>query len=170
MKSISTSTLGKILKWALVFVFALGLFLTPFCHWLLHLFYKQIFNMDLLPLAASLRTGADITHLSGEYTFMVAEIYTLGIVMLGIVWQLIRICHAIETNCPFTEVTHSSLKNMAFFSLALVVIYVIKFAVFPALPGLLVAFAFVIVGMISSVFSQLFKKAVEFKEENDFTI
>lgn len=173
MRSFTTQTMGKILKWSLIFVFIFGLFFTPFCHYMLKYLYPILFAEEL-PLAANAARGL-VRSSEGrasvmEYRLMVMEIYTLGAVMLAIVWQLIKICAAIEKNNPFTESTTGALKKIALFSLTLIVVYVVKFAICPSLPCLLVAFTFVIVGMISTVFSQLFKKAAEYREENDFTI
>ena len=173
MKSFTTQTMGKILKWSLIFVFIFGLFFTPFCHYMLKYLYPLFYD-DNLPAAINAARvvvrGSQGTASTMEYRLMVGELYTLGAVMLGIVWQLIRICSAIEKNSPFTESTTKALKKIALFSLALIIIYVLKFAIYPTLPCLLVAFTFVIAGMISTVFSQLFKKASEYREENEFTI
>lgn len=173
MKNFTTQTMGTILKWALVFVFIFGLFFTPFCHYMFKYLYPIIFS-DSLPLVANGARGfirsSDGKASVMEYRLIIMELYTLGIAMLSIVWQLIRICIAIEKNKPFTADTTSSLKKIALISLTLIVIYVVKFAICPTLPGLLVAFTFVIIGMISTVFSQLFKKATEYREENEFTI
>ena len=166
MKNLSAATLGKILKWSLVFIFVLGIFLTPMCHYILHIYY-----FTLTPAAEqSTRFLPQISLDINEYYFTVAEIYALGIVMLGIVSQLIRICRNIELNKPFDITTHNSLKYMAVLCLILVAVYAVKFAFFPDLPGLLVIFTFTVTGMFSSVFSQLFKRAAEYKEENDFTV
>lgn len=168
MRQIPTNTLGKILKWSLIFVFIFGLFFTPFCHYMLHILYG---NAELNNLISNMRVISRAPQQTpAEYYAIVAEIYALGIVMLGIVFQLIKICRNIEKSCPFDMTTHGALKSMAFLSLALVVVYIVKFAAFPSLPTLLVAFTFIIIGMISSVFSQLFKTAAEYKEENDFTV
>lgn len=157
MKKITTAKLGKILKWSLIFVFAFGLFFTPFCHWFFNEFWKDIFNISA------------VTY-DKEYPFVVAEIYTLGIVMLGIVSQLIRICKGIEGNNPFTMVISNAFKNMSVFSVILVLVYGAKFIVFPRLTGLLIAFTFIVIALIAFTLAQLFKKAVEYKEENEFTI
>ena len=160
MQNISTSKTGKILKWMLMFIFVFGLFFTPLCHWIL--------NKLIAESAGNFGNMLGITD--SEFNFIVIEIYTLGIVMLGIVYQLIKICISIEKDEPFTFRTSTALKRMALLCLALVIMYLVKFIVFPGLPCLLVALAFIILGLISSVFSQLFKKAVEFKEENELTV
>jgi hypothetical protein len=172
MKNIKTATLGKILKWSLIFIFVLGIFITPFCHFILDIFYSNMkdvntFNEAYMTVA---RVVSAAPTASPEYYAIIFEIYALGVVMLIIVWQLIKICRSIENDNPFVYETSKALKRMAFAAFALVIIYTVKFVVFPRLPGLMVIFAFVIVGMISSVFSQLFKKAVEYKEENDSII
>jgi hypothetical protein len=172
MKNIKTATLGKILKWSLIFIFVLGIFITPFCHFMLDIFYSNMkdvntFNETYMTVARVVSAAPTATP---EYYAIIFEIYTLGVVMLIIVWQLIKICRSIENDNTFTYATSTALKRIAVAAFALVIIYTLKFVVFPRLPGLMIVFAFVIVGMISSVFSQLFKKAVEYKEENDGTI
>lgn len=157
MKKITTEKMGKILKWALIFVFAFGVFFTPFCHWFLREFWDSIFNISA------------VTY-DKEYPFVVVEIYTLGVVMLGIVSQLIRICKRIEAGNPFTVKTTSAFKNMTVFSAALVVVYGIKYIAFPRFTCLLIIFTFIVIGLIAFTLAQLFKKAVEYKEENEFTI
>lgn len=173
MKNISTDRLGKILKWMLIFIFVLGIFLTPFCHYLLHTYYGEIWSIvdaDFPSIVSNTRAAAEMPSGSAEYNFLVGEIYIFGAVMLGIVVQLIRICRNIELNIPFDMTTHNSLKNIALCSLVLILAFAVKFAFFASLPGLLIIFTFVIVGMFASVFSQLFKRAAQYKEENDYTI
>lgn len=166
---ITAESLAKWLRWALYFIFVFGLFFTPFCHYLLHYFCRQMLDSEITQLLVAARIG-DYTLGSMQYFSLLAELYTLGFVMLGIVAQLIAICRNIEKSIPFDSTTHRALKRMALLSLAVVVVYVVKFSFFPALPGLLITFTFAIIGVISSIFSQLFKKAAEYKEENEFTI
>ena len=157
MKTLSTTFLSTILKYSLFFIFAFGIFFTPFCHW-----FMENYLQDFLRIYFSNGTA--------EYKAAVIEIYSLGIVMLLIVTQLIRICNNVIKNTPFIISTSASLKNIAVLSFVMVVILICKFIVFPALPGLLIAITFIIIGMLSSVISQLFKTAVQYKEENDLTV
>jgi hypothetical protein len=125
-------------------------------------------NMKYIPFVDNLIGTGPIYQT--EYRFIVFELYTLGVVMLGIVIQLIQICEAIEKSEPFTMKTAKALKRIAVLSLILIAVYVVKLVIYPRLPCILIFCTFIVVGLVSSVFSQLFKIAVEYKEENDFTI
>ncbi len=170
MEKLSVSALSKLLRYALYFVFCLGLFVTPFIHYLLHTFRNTVMNTEGFEefLKFSMLTRGNIT--SGEYYSMVAEVYLLGITMLFIVSRLIKICRSTERETPFEKSTYRALKHIAVASFISVVFYIVKFLFFPAAPGLMLAFTFIMTGLISSVFSQLIKKAAEIKEENDYTV
>lgn len=101
---------------------------------------------------------------------IIVELYALGIVMVLVSTQLIGICTNVIKNNPFVPSTAKYLKTISILCFVMVVISFVKYIVFPALPCILVALTFIIIGMFSSVFSQLFKKAVEYKTENDLTI
>lgn len=153
MKEISTQTQAVILKWTLVFCFALGIFLIPFCQWYMKVYFMDYFGEDEI-----------------EFALANMEIYIFGISLLFDVFQLINICSLIVKGEIFSRKTASYIKYIAVMCFVDIIAFALKSAVRITLPSVLLMISFAVLGMFASVFSRLFKKAAEIKEENDLTI
>lgn len=143
----------KILKIALSFSFFLGIILTPSFHYII---YKYLFFIY----------KGNIYH----YRISIFKLYSIGICALFIVKELILICKLIETNMAFSYKIVKSLKHIYFACFTEALVFIIAFILFPEFFSPIVILAFTLIGMLICVLSNLFKSAIEFKEENDLTI
>lgn len=96
--------------------------------------------------------------------------YTCYIICLIIVYILINILKDVHNDSPFKKNMEFNLKKIAVMFMSLVVIIGIKVIFIPTI----LSFAVILVSFIASlsfyVLSQVFKMAIEFKHEIDFTV
>jgi len=88
-----------------------------------------------------------------NYWFLLVFLFFTGVCVLVIVYQ-----HA------------TSLQRIAIMALLVSVAYIIKILLYITFLTIVVAMVFLLVGLAGLVFSELFRQAVEVKEENDLTI
>ena len=152
-----TQKLARLLRYSLIFVFILGLFLTPFCHWCFKEFLSEIFSYDN----------------PTEKLYIGIEIYTFGIALMFIVTQLMGICSRVEKNEAFTQATVGCLRRIKICSLAAMTVYIIRFIIihtFDGLPAFLLGLSFLLAAVFTMVIEQLFKQATEIREENSLMV
>lgn len=107
----------------------------------------------------------------GEYYwFLLFFLEFTGIFGLVIVYELRNMFKQINKNEPFVEQNVSSLKKIAIMALLIAAIYVVKIVFYISFLTIILTVAFVIFGLAGLVFSEVFRQAVRFKEENDLTI
>ena len=126
----------------------------------------------LISLPAGLKwCFENIIWSTGEnYWFLLVFLYLTGVLGLVMVYELRRIFKNINNHDPFTKQNTISLNRIASMSLLISAAYVVKILFFISFLTIIVAAVFLLVGLAGLVFSQLFRQAVEVKEENDLTI
>ena len=146
------------------------------------MFYAGILVTVTLPLTVRFamewiaQRGADapLVHLHwgiGEYYVATVVIYFfLGIAALLLIWELRKMFQTVLKQNAFVMENVKSLHKMAKISLAIVVLSLIRTAVYLTIAMLVVILVFVIAGLFSEVLSRVFEEAINYKEENELTI
>ncbi len=105
-----------------------------------------------------------------EYIIYRTLFSVLGVLVLFITLQLIRIFRTIKKDTPFIHENVISLKNIAVTGVVMGLIFLIAYITDKSYLKVIAGMCFICAGLCAYVFSQLFKSAVHIKEENDYTI
>ena len=111
-------------------------------------------------------------------------IITTGIIALFIIYQFIKIFQHLKDNELFCEdnVKRLSIISIycfvistiyfitAVFAIATIIKYFQEFAYYILFSLIILAIIFVVAGIGIKILNEIYKKAIEYKEENDFTI
>ena len=121
-----------------------------------------------------------ILHNSKKITDSMIIIYPNGILMIGVIWEFIRLFQKIEENNPFTYPTVNILKQTGIITFIMSIIWFLDllFMVFIMkntyinyiLVLLFLCILFFGVSIALYMLSVLISQATEYKEENDLTI
>lgn len=104
------------------------------------------------------------------YVASIIIFFILGIAALFILWELRCIFKTVlEENC-FVEANVKSLRRMGNWSFFIVVMSLVRLAVFQTAAMMVIVLVFVIAGLFSKVLAMVFDEAIRYKEENDLTI
>ncbi|HMM19379.1 MAG TPA: DUF2975 domain-containing protein [Selenomonadales bacterium] len=126
----------------------------------------------IIGLPAGLKWGFEnITWTAGEnYWFLLVFLFGTGVLGIGMVFELRQMFRRINEHNPFQRQNAASLKRIAVMALFISAAYIIKIVLYISFLTIIVAIAFLVFGLAGLVFSELFRQAVEVKEENDLTI
>lgn len=120
--------------------------------------FDYVFNMD-----NSKYTSFDFEKY--KYFF-----YILGLLMIYINIQLIKIFKTIKVDMPFIDSNVIALKKIAVSLVLIGIIFMISLSIEISYLRIIAVICFICSGLCAYVFSQLFKSAIYIKEENDYTI
>ncbi len=146
-------SLSKILKVCLQITFIAGLLITVFLSFILKKYLSWHFWNN-----------------SRYYWACIVLLTPCGICSLNILWQLIGLLKTIHNKNPFICKNVTALKRIAISS------FIISFMFFALLFFQVTTFTFtlgyvfLIAGFSFTVLTELFQKAVQYKDENDLTI
>lgn len=108
---------------------------------------------------------------SPEYIDICVKILTpCAFLDLIILWELISIMKTITIRTSFVEKNVCSFRNIALCCIGTAILLSIKLFFYSTVFTLALTYILLIAGLSALVFSQLFKKAVDYKTENDLTI
>ncbi len=96
--------------------------------------------------------------------------FVLGIAAIVILRELRKMFKTVIDNDCFVRENVVSLDKMCKWSFFIVLMSIVRTIVYVTPAMLVVILVFIIAGLFSKVLSFVFEKAVEYKEENDFTI
>jgi len=124
-----------------------------------------------LPITARMYVDACVST-AGEnyYWFLLVFLWASGILYLGIVYELRKMFKNLNQREPFRRENVVSLKKIAVLALWISAIYVIKIIFYISLLTIVIAMAALSVGLFALIIGEVFRQAVEVKEENDLTI
>ncbi len=105
-----------------------------------------------------------------NYWFLLVFLCVTGTLGLIMVYELRKIFNNINNNEPFEKQNAKSLKTIAVMGLLISAAYIIKIFFYISFLTIVIAAVFLLFGLTGLVFSELFRQAVEVKEENDLTI
>lgn len=133
------------------------------------MFYAGIVVTATLPWSVRF-LGNYISHFAEHYGELVIIYFVLGIAALVIIRELRKIFKTVVNKNCFVRENVVSLDKMFKWSFFIVLMAAVRSVVFLSAAMLVVILVFVIAGVFSKVLSFVFEEAIEYKEENDFTI
>ncbi|MDF2536328.1 MAG: hypothetical protein K0R18_2490 [Bacillales bacterium] len=104
------------------------------------------------------------------YWYMLITLYIAGSLACFIIRELVSILKSIINDNPFTYEIANNLKTISTLSIVIALLFLVKCFIFPTLYTFVVTIVFAIIGLMTQLFSELFKLATDVKNENDFTI
>jgi hypothetical protein len=125
-----------------------------------------------ISLPISLRWYFDVIYrISSEnYYFLLGFMYLTGIFCLIIIFELRKIFKTLNRRNPFMMDNVKSLNRMAISAFIIAASYIIKIIFFNSFLTVIITMIFIIVGLFTVIFAEVFRQAIEVKEENDLTI
>lgn len=153
MKITGKNSISNVIKIILQIVFVFGVTVVTFLP-VVTKYYIQFLRLDLQDF----------------YFSCLGLLYLSGIPMLIIVWQFIKLFDSLKNNNPFIIENASHLKIASWCSAIISIEYIFGIFVFRSIFTLIITGIFLIACIGLYILSELFKQAVEFKEENDLTI
>lgn len=122
-----------------------------------------------LPYSVSV-LGKYMENFKTHYAEMVVIYFILGILALFIIRELRKMFRTVlKDNCFVMENVYS-LQKMSVYSFLIVMVCIIRTVVYLTISMLVVILVFSIAGLFSRVLSMVFERAIEYKQETDFTI
>lgn len=104
------------------------------------------------------------------YAFYMVILYIFGILMLFILNELRVIFNSVEKSDPFILRNVTALRRISKASMASCIIFLIKTLAVNSLMTMVSLFIFFIASLFCTVLAEVFKKAVEYKNDHDLTI
>jgi hypothetical protein len=104
------------------------------------------------------------------YYPMLVILYISGALALIVVYKFTKLFKALRDNQPFIFENAKILKQISICCLLISVVYIGGIFVFQSVFPAIIFMIFVIAWIGTYILSELFKQAVEYKEENDLTI
>ena len=151
MKVTGKNSLSNFIEICLKVIFVVGIIIYITLPWILNM-YVDIFNPVL------------------NYTAALVILYASGIPALVIVYEFIKIFKSIKLDNPFTPENVKYLKAISICSLIIAVEYVIGMFLIVSIFEIILIAVFIIMWLGGYILSELLRRAVEFKQENDLTI
>lgn len=105
-----------------------------------------------------------------SYYFILIFLYVTGLFALCICYEMRKIFKTLNRHNPFMMDNVTSLKRVSVFSFIISGCYVIKIICYNSILTMVITMLFIMLGLFLLVLSEVFKQAVEVKEENDLTI
>jgi len=133
------------------------------------MFFGGIVITATLPFSIKF-LGEFLPNLREHYGEVVVIYFVLGIAAVVILRELRKIFKTVINKAAFVRENVTSLDKMSKWSLFIVLLSVVRTIVFVTPAMLVVILVFIIAGLFSKVLSFVFEEAIEYKEENDFTI
>ena len=104
------------------------------------------------------------------YMASIIIFFILGIAAVFILWELRRIFKTVLAENCFVKENVRSLRRMGNCSFFIVLMSLVRLAVFQTAAMMVIVLVFVIAGLFSKVLAMVFDEAIRYKEENDLTI
>ena len=105
-----------------------------------------------------------------SYIFLMLFLYLTGFFCLLIIQELRQIFKNLNLKTPFIMSNVKGLERMAISSFVISAAYFVKVACFNSFLTIILAMVFIVAGLFCIVLAEVFRQAVQVKEENDLTI
>ena len=151
MKVTGKNSLSNFIEICLKIIFVMGIIIYIALPWLFR-WYVNVFNPIL------------------NYTPALVILYVSGIPALIIVYKFIKIFETLKLDNPFVLENVRHLKVISVCSLIISIEYIIGMFFIVSIFEIILIAVFIIVWLGGYILSELLRKAVEYKEENDLTI
>ena len=93
-----------------------------------------------------------------------------GLCSLYIVWQLKAMFRTLLGGNPFVEKNVGCLRRCSVASMLIATIYLVKISIWFTIASSIIVIIFALLGLFCLTLKDLFKQAVAYKEENDWTV
>lgn len=123
-----------------------------------------------LPKLYDLLTNPEISSFHDHNIYYQVAFYTCYILSLAIIYEVLKIFSMIYKDTPFKKATERTLKIIAILFMILSIIIIIKIIFIPTILSIAVALVTFIASLSFYVLSQVFKVAIAYKKEIDYTI
>lgn len=125
-----------------------------------------------ITLPITLRWYFDIINRIGNenYNFLLGFLYVTGFLCLIILHEMRKIFKNLNLKNPFIMSNVKSLQRMSISSFIISAAYIVKIFLYNSFLTIIIAMVFIIAGLFSIILAEVFRQAVEVKEENDLTI
>lgn len=133
------------------------------------MFFGGIVITATLPFSVKI-LGKYIEHFKEHYGELVMIYFVLGIAAVVIIRELRKIFKTVLSKNCFVRDNVVSLDKMFKWSFFIVLMSILRSIVFLTAAMAVVILVFIIAGLFSKVLAYVFEQAIEYKEENDFTI
>lgn len=107
---------------------------------------------------------------SENYYFLLGFLYISGLVCLVLVNEVRKIFKTLNRRNPFMMDNVKSLNRIAVACFIIAAAYIVKIFFYNSVLTMIITMVFIIAGLFSIVLAEVFRQAVEVKEENDLTI
>lgn len=113
----------------------------------------------------------DYSWTAGEnYWFLLVFLWITGVLYFGVVYELRKMVVRLIHREPFMRENVDSLKRIAVLALLISAMYVIKIVFYISFLTVIVTMMAVLIGLFALILAEVFRQAIEVKEENDLTI
>lgn len=102
--------------------------------------------------------------------FILVLLFVTGALAIWIVYEIRRFFISINNKNPFIYSNVTVLKRIAISSFIIALAYIVKIVYFPTVLTIVVTMIFIIAGFFCIVLAEVFRQAVDVKQENDLTI
>ncbi len=156
MKIIGKKGLSGLVEWIVNLIFIVGILIWGSLPWLLPWTIRLI--------------KPQYAYDSRYFYFLIIFLYITGVFALTIVYQVRRFFHSINENNPFIYDNVKALKVIGYASFIISLCYIFKIIYYPTVLTIIITMIFAILGCFCIVLAEIFRQAVETKNENDLTI
>jgi len=104
------------------------------------------------------------------YLFICAVLELCGVLCLYILWQLRKIFKTLSGGNPFVIENVNCLRKCGVASFIIALVFVIDFLNFMLITAFIMIVIFTVLGLFSLTLKDVFKQAIAYKEENDWTV
>ncbi len=123
-----------------------------------------------LPYVLTWYMNALSLNSSENYNFLLGFLYITGVVCLGLVNEIRKIFKTLNRRNPFMLDNVKSLNRVGVACFIIAVAYLVKIFFYNSVLTAIITMVFIIAGLFSVVLAEVFRQAIEVKEENDLTI
>ena len=156
MKLIGTKSLSTILNIVMYILIIFAVVVMLFLPWIT----KWYIQISYTPALVS----------QSHYYIIVAILYCSGILAIIILNELRKIFNTCKLENPFVFENIKSLKRISFASIIIGVLFCAKLIVITSFMTMIVIFVFILASVFAIILAEVFQKAVEYKNEHDYTI
>ena len=153
MKLLGNKSISKWMEYFLCFLMGIAVILTLTLYW-------------TIPFFTDYHPGQS----DGKYEKYFVVLFASGVLSLLILWQARGIMRIINHGNPFIPDMVRRLRLISLECLILAAVYFFSIFFVTRFFMIVVFATFSVVGLILLVFAELFRQAIEYKEENDMTI
>ena len=145
-----------------------------FVHYLTKILVDVMFFGGILCCAALPFIMSPLTNYFGYKDSQVVPLAVIlmlsGLCSLFILWQLKAMFKTLLGGNPFTDANVNCLRKCSVASFLIAIIYIAKLAFWFSIASSIIVIIFALLGLFSLTLKDVFKQAIAYKEENDWTV